>query len=85
MCCDFFAICDLSGFPLLERHEGIAVGDSLYAELQLEHREAAYTPDALLASNRDRLIWFKMHKIFCRLNKYCDTYQCSPEFSDRHI
>lgn len=41
--CAVIAICDLSGFPLLERHEGIAVGDSLYAELQLEYREAAYT------------------------------------------
>lgn len=26
----------------------------------------------LLASYRERLIWSKMHKIFCRLKKYCD-------------
>lgn len=35
------AICDLSGFPLLKRLEGIVVGDSLFTEL--EYREAAYT------------------------------------------
>lgn len=31
--CAVIAICDLSGFPLPETHDGIAVGDSLYAEL----------------------------------------------------
>lgn len=41
--CAVIAICDLSGFPLLERLEGIAMGDSLYTELELEYREAAYT------------------------------------------
>lgn len=39
-------------------------------------------PNALLASVRKRLIWFKMHKIFCRIKKYCEIYQSSPDFSD---
>lgn len=31
--CVVIAICDLIGFSLLERHEGNAVGESLYTEL----------------------------------------------------
>lgn len=38
-------------------------------------------PDALHASNRERSIWFKMHKVFCRLKtEYCDIYWSKPCF-----
>lgn len=34
--CVVIAICDLSGFSLLKRHEGIGVRDSLYTDLYLK-------------------------------------------------
>lgn len=37
--------------------------------------------NALLISNhRARFIWSKMHKIFCRLKKYCDIWQHCPGY-----
>lgn len=43
-------------------------------------------PKALLALNNKRWIWFKIHRVCCKLKKYCDLYPSSPGlFSDPHF